>query len=102
MTATHGSDGHSAEGPVYSLLNDQPAVDVEDDFLGAAQIAEGIVSLLAASRASSPFVLAIDAGWGMGKSTLLHRIETRLKEQPNVVTVSFNAWTAEGRTLSTG
>lgn len=80
----------------YFLLNDQPAAKLDDDMLRMADIAAGIASVIVASIRSSPFVLAVDAGWGMGKSTLLRQIENRLPDGPRVVKLRFNAWTAEG------
>ena len=74
----------------YVLLNDQPVNSEQEDLLGTEDIAEGIASMLIASRTSSPFVLAIDAGWGMGKSTLLHRIESRLVNRADIATLRFN------------
>jgi KAP family P-loop domain len=82
------------EGP-YFLLNDQPAGHSAGDLLGMTEIAEGIASVLLASMSSSPFVLAVDAGWGMGKSTLLRQIEYRLSDRPGIVKLRFNAWTAQ-------
>ena len=88
-------------GPVQ-LLNDQPAADADRnegdrDKLDSASTADGIASILTASRTSSPFVLAVDGGWGIGKSTLLRQIEARLRNQEkDIVCVPFNAWTAQG------
>ena len=90
-----------AQAP-YVLLNDQPVDSGQTDLLGAGDIAEGIASMLVASRASSPFVLAIDASWGMGKSTLLRQIESRLHRRADIVTLRFNAWTAEGENALEG
>jgi hypothetical protein len=78
------------------LLNDQPVNDADSDLLGTDAIAAGIGSMLTASRAASPFVMAIDGRWGMGKSTLLRQIESQLSAAPDVAVVRFNAWTAEG------
>ena len=89
-------------GTVYFLLNDQPVDEVDGDLLGVADIAEGIASVLVASMRFSPFVLAVDAGWGMGKSTLLRQIEKRLADEPKIVTLQFNAWTAEGENALEG
>jgi predicted KAP-like P-loop ATPase len=86
----------------YFLLNDQPVARLDDDLLGMADIAAGIVSVIVASMRSSPFVLAIDAGWGMGKSTLLRQIEDCLPEKPRIVKLRFNAWTAEGENALEG
>jgi KAP family P-loop domain len=80
----------------YVLLNDQPIGDTDGDLLSTSSIAGGIASLLVASKGSSPFTLAIDAGWGMGKSTVLHQIEFHLRDSSDITTLQFNAWTAEG------
>jgi hypothetical protein len=59
-------------------------------------IAEEMASVIVASMGSSPFVLAVDAGWGMGKSTLLRQIEHWLPGNSGIKSLRFNAWTAEG------
>jgi hypothetical protein len=89
------STGAGGEGS-YSLLNDQPVENVMGDLLGMASIAEDMASVIVASMGSAPFVLAVDAGWGMGKSTLLHQIEDKLLARPGIFRLRFNAWTAEG------
>ena len=86
----------------YFLLNDQPAEHLEGDPLGMTVIAAGIASTLVASLKSSPFVLAIDASWGMGKSTLLRQIELQLDDKPDIVKFRFNAWTSEGENALEG
>lgn len=85
----------SRDANCYVLLNDQPVGNLDNDFLEVGEIAKGIASTLMASRESSPFVLAVDAGWGMGKSTLLTQIEGHLPKVSHIVKVRFNAWTAE-------
>jgi hypothetical protein len=86
----------------YFLLNDQPVARRDDDLLGMADIAAGIASVIVASMKASPFVLAVDAGWGMGKSTLLRQIENCLPDKPRIVKLRFNAWTAEGENALEG
>jgi CheY-like chemotaxis protein len=93
------SDPAGGARPSFILLNDQPVVDPTGDLLGMEKTAKGIADMLISSRAASPFVLAIDAQWGMGKSTLLRQIESRLSARggdTKVAAVWFNAWTAEG------
>jgi hypothetical protein len=80
----------------YLMLNDKPVSNDADDMLGTASIAESIASIIQVSRNAAPFVMAVDGGWGVGKSTLLTQIEARLPKKPEVVTLRFNAWTAEG------
>ncbi|WTB19993.1 KAP family NTPase (plasmid) [Streptomyces sp. NBC_00829] len=106
-SATAGESVSSDFGENYVLLNDEPADKTEDDLLGAGEIAAGIASILTASRTAAPFVLAIDGGWGIGKSTLLRLIESRLVEsrqvgEQEIVCVRFNAWTAQGSSALEG
>ena len=86
----------------YFLLNDQPTDHIDGNMLGMADISEGLASILVASLKSSPFVLAIDASWGMGKSTLLRQIERQLGDKPKIVKLHFNAWTAENENALEG
>lgn len=89
----------------FALLNDLPVALPNEDLLGIDAAAEGIAKALRASAESSPFVVAVDAEWGMGKSTLLQMVRAKLDpahakredaEDRPFRTVWFNAWTAEG------
>lgn len=55
--ATLGADG-------LALVNDEPVAAPGDDVLGTGPAAAQLARLLHASRASTPFTLAVDAGWG--------------------------------------
>ncbi|MER5866008.1 P-loop NTPase fold protein [Kitasatospora sp. NPDC002040] len=82
----------------FLLLNDEPVRgdSTGEDVLGTARAARDLAALIQASRAATPFTVAIDADWGMGKSSLMHRIEAVLQEDRTVECVWFNAWTANG------
>lgn len=89
----------------FALMNDLPVDLPNADLLGIDAAAEGIAKVLRASAESSPFVVAVDADWGMGKSTLLQMVRAKLdpayakREDAEYLpfrTVWFNAWTAEG------
>jgi KAP family P-loop domain len=86
--------------PPFSLLGDQPYAGNEDP-LGFDRIADDLCALVLASRSSTPFTLGIEAGWGMGKSSLLTHLRRRLEESGEPVrTVQFNPWAADdGRVL---
>lgn len=80
----------------FFLLNDLPAQDSDgDDILGTREAAASLASLIEASRDSTPFTLAIDAGWGMGKSSLMLQIQAELSRRNDMQPVWFNAWTAQ-------
>jgi hypothetical protein len=86
----------------FTLLNDQPLDKPDNDLIGSAKVAGSIASILNVSRTATPLVVAIDAGWGMGKSTLLRQIESQLPGRPSVIPVRFNAWTAQGENALEG
>jgi hypothetical protein len=80
----------------FSLLNDEPLADRTQDLLSAYQAAGSLTRLLTDSRAATPFTLAVDAGWGMGKSSLMRLVDARLREFPEIRTVWYNAWSSTG------
>ncbi|MEV7377879.1 P-loop NTPase fold protein [Streptomyces lydicus] len=82
-------------GP-FALLNDEPVAEPGADLLGAGAAARQLAGLLVASRDSTPFTLAVDAGWGMGKSSLMRLVDAELAQAPEVHTVWYNAWTSTG------
>lgn len=80
----------------FSLLNDEPVSGPETDLLGAGTAARTLADLLDSSRETTPFTLAVDAGWGMGKSSLMRLVEDELRRRPGVETAWYNAWTSNG------
>ena len=87
---------HPPEPRAFALLNDEPVATEDLDLLGAAQAASQLTGLLLGSRHATPFTLAVDAGWGMGKSSLMRLVDARLRQDPDVRTVWYNAWTSTG------
>jgi hypothetical protein len=85
-----------------ALLNDEPVDSVEADKLSAGQAALQLSALLLASRRSTPFTLAVDASWGMGKSSLMRLVDTKLRETRGVHTVWYNAWSSTGADVLEG
>lgn len=88
--------------PGYAFLNDEPlrgsgfSEDQDEDVLGTRPIAGRLADLIAASRNSTPFTVAVDAGWGMGKSSLMHQVAEVLAQYPRTECLWFNAWTSHG------
>lgn len=81
----------------FSLLNDEPVAEPDADLLGAGRAARELARLLHDSRTATPFTLAVDAGWGTGKSSLMRLVETELTGRyQDVETVWYNAWTSTG------
>jgi CheY-like chemotaxis protein len=83
-------------GRGFAVLNDSPVGEGDnEDLLESTVTAGHLADLILASRGAAPFTVAIDAGWGMGKSSLLRRLDMALHNDPAVSTVWFNAWTSE-------
>ena len=80
----------------FALLNDEPVATEDLDLLGAVEAAKQLTGLLYGSRRATPFTLAVDAGWGMGKSSLMRLVDARLRQHAEVRTVWYNAWTSTG------
>jgi CheY-like chemotaxis protein len=78
----------------FVLLNDQPLGESEPDYLDVTPQARGLAELLFASRATTPFVLAIDGKWGTGKSSTMTQLAQSLEGRSEVEVVWFNAWRA--------
>ncbi|MFW6694797.1 P-loop NTPase fold protein [Streptomyces sp. MAR4 CNX-425] len=93
---TGGAAFAPVAGAALALVNDEPVTAPGDDVLGSGRAATQLAQLLCASRASTPFTLAVDAGWGMGKSSLMRLVDARLRAEPDVDTVWYNAWTSTG------
>jgi Mg-chelatase subunit ChlI len=70
----------------FTLLGDQPYQDAADP-LRFDHIANDLAHVVLGSRTSTPLALGIEGGWGMGKSTLMRRLEAVLAEQRQVETV---------------
>ena len=49
----------------------------------------------AASDTRGPFTIGVFGEWGTGKTSLMRLIERRLSDNPDIVTVWFNAWRYE-------
>ncbi|MGW1837134.1 P-loop NTPase fold protein [Streptomyces sp. NPDC002067] len=91
-----GGDLPGSGATPFSLLSDEPVMEAGGDLLGAQAAARRLAGLLVASRPATPFTLAVDAGWGMGKSSLMRLVDAELTAQPEVHTVWYNAWTSTG------
>ena len=63
----------------------------ETDYLGFSDYADALSDFIADERTEKPLTIAVDAAWGMGKTTLMHMIEKRLGSR-SIQTVWFNAW----------
>ena len=70
------------------LLNDQPS---PIDLLGFESYATALEDVIQNPQASTPFIVGIFGRWGIGKTTLMRLLESRLQKR-GATTVWFSAW----------
>lgn len=90
-----GDDARSA--PLHAFA-DTPIDDERADSLAFGAYADALASLIDNPATGTPLTLAINAGWGAGKSTLARMVQQRLALKPAPgdsrphVLCNFNAW----------
>ena len=77
---------HSIRQPDLDILPDDP---FENDLLDRKHLAETLTNLV--TNFESPYVVAIDAAWGAGKTTFI-KIWTQELRTQNYPVIQFNAW----------
>jgi len=71
--------------------SDQPITSVEQDRLGFADLARGLVRYLRNRATRPPLTIALNAPWGRGKSSVMHMLRSEFV-RARVRTAWFNAW----------
>jgi hypothetical protein len=79
----------------YRFLGDQPYTQ-PDDPLGYDGLVDRLATVVTRSRSSAPFVIGIEGPWGIGKSSVMLKLQQRLEDR-GLKTVYYNAWNHEGR-----
>ena len=77
-------------------LSDQPIEKIADDRLGFAAYARALARFILSDSTKKPLTIAIDAPWGMGKTSLMNMINDELisnkENKEKIYTIQFNAW----------
>jgi predicted KAP-like P-loop ATPase len=80
------------------LLDDVPLSEGQSDELEREELSSSVAPLLVLPAGASSVVVAIEAGWGEGKSSFLHLIDKNLKRHvDDPVVVRFNPWFVRSR-----
>ena len=80
---------HSIRQPDIDILPDAP---LANDLLDRKHLANTLTNLVA--KLESPYVVAIDAAWGAGKTTFIKIWAQELRNE-NYLVVQFNAWESD-------
>jgi len=77
------------QGMTIRLVNDEP---VSDDGLGRKRLIEGLTAAI--GQCDPPLVIAVDGGWGRGKTSMLKCLEKAFKDKKDksIRTAWFSPW----------
>ncbi|MBU7046391.1 MAG: pentapeptide repeat-containing protein [Theionarchaea archaeon] len=74
------------------ILGDNPFDDInEKDYLGYDDFVDSFLDIILNSKEATPFTIGIHGDWGVGKTTIMKRIQKKLKEK-ECLTIWFNPW----------
>ncbi len=74
------------------ILGDNPFDDIdEEDPLGYDDFVDSFLDIILHSKEATPFTIGIQGDWGVGKTTVMKRIQKRL-EKEECLTIWFNPW----------
>ena len=76
------------------LLEDLPISNSEDDFFGLDSFTDILASALNACLSKQGFVVGLSGKWGVGKSSAVNLVRTKL--DPNVKVLNFQSWRIRG------
>ncbi len=80
------------------MLADKAFADDSEDHLGFKPFADAIAGVIDSPQTATPFVMAINAKWGAGKTTLALMVRRRLQSKPAAggfsphISCWFDAW----------
>jgi photosystem II stability/assembly factor-like uncharacterized protein len=78
---------------IEDLANaDSPVAQLKFDALGYRPLVRRLLRFIQNPKTKPPLVLAVQAPWGMGKSSVMAMLQSELKSNRAAVTVWFNAW----------
>lgn len=93
------SSGSAPRRALASLSGTAAEGVAEKDSLGRKHIVEALSLLITQRKGKQHFALGLFGRWGTGKSSLIHQLTLRLKqEHPEIVVAEFNAWKNEKAT----
>jgi len=72
--------------------SDSPVETLQQDTLGYGPLVERLRRFIQNTKTEPPLVVALQAPWGMGKSSVMRMLQSELQRNRVAVTVWFNAW----------
>jgi photosystem II stability/assembly factor-like uncharacterized protein len=71
---------------------DSPVETLRNDALGYGPLVSRLARFIQNPRTTPPLVMAVQAPWGMGKSSVMSMLRSELRAKRSAVCVWFNAW----------
>ncbi|MEM6483475.1 MAG: P-loop NTPase fold protein [Pseudomonadota bacterium] len=81
------------------VLHDRPIQSREDDALGRSRLVKEIVNTIVLPKNHPSLVVALEASWGSGKTSVLNLVQAELESNSGVlspIVVKFEPWIATG------
>lgn len=75
-----------------TYITDAPVGDPDSDYFKRYPFAKRIAHTVAMRQDPSSIVIGIYGIWGEGKTSVLRFIERELKENPDIICITFNPW----------
>jgi KAP family P-loop domain len=98
VAGRYGYKGPEDRRPSLRMLAGKAFADDSEDHLGFKPFADAIAGVIDSPQTATPFVMAINAKWGAGKTTLAQMVRRRLQSKPAAGAFSphiacwFDAW----------
>lgn len=87
-------------------VNDEARKSIEDDRLGFAPYVDGLTTFLRSEDTEAPLAIAITAGWGEGKTTMMGMVDSELHKlqrgSKKFATAWYNPWKYRNETEAWG
>ncbi|WP_460228615.1 KAP family P-loop NTPase fold protein [Bacillus cereus] len=74
------------------LYPDTPISEATEDKLGRSNFADRLTDIINTKIGKESIVIGLYGRWGTGKTSVLNLMKQRIKEEKNVITISFNPW----------
>ena len=73
-------------------VSDEPIAEEREDILGRDDFVESVYDQINSLPFDSPFVFAVQGGWGEGKTSVLNLLRNKLSRNKRYIIIDFNPW----------
>lgn len=78
--------------PQGSEFKDEPIDSEDKDLLGRGSFIQKLYTMIVNLPFSDPYIMALNAGWGDGKTSAVNLLKNRIENNPRSIVVDFDPW----------